>query len=113
MAATFTSVCSIASTSQAVDKKLINSSETLSSFTAISSSSLGGRKKNTVLKKRYDFKIQAATKKLHFNQDGDAIRKLQVSLIGNSNSFILDGHPILLSTPLILVIPWPSYSGRC
>ncbi|KAJ8535914.1 hypothetical protein K7X08_034315 [Anisodus acutangulus] len=80
MAATFTSVCSIASTSQAVDKKFINSSETLSSFSGISSTSLGGRRKNTVLKKRYGSKIQAMAKKLHFNQDGDAIKKLQAGV---------------------------------
>lgn len=81
MAATFISVCSIASTSQSVDKKLINSSETLSSFSGISLTSLGGRRNNKVLKKRYDSKIKAMAKELHFNQDGSAIKKLQVSLI--------------------------------
>lgn len=85
MAATFTSVCSISSTSQTVEKKIINSCETLSSFSGISLTSLGGRRKNNVLKKRNDSKIQAMAKELHFNQDGSAIKKLQVSLIGIFN----------------------------
>lgn len=85
MATTFTSVCSIASTSQSVDKKFINSSETLSSFSGISLTSFGGRGKNKALKKRYDSKIKSMAKELHFNQDGSAIKKLQVSLIGILN----------------------------
>ncbi|CAN4086855.1 unnamed protein product [Withania somnifera] len=80
MAATFTSVCSIASTSQAVDKKFINSSETLSSFSGISLTSFRGRRKNKVLKKRYDSKIQAMAKELHFNLDASAIKKLQAGV---------------------------------
>ncbi|KAM3267945.1 hypothetical protein P3S67_031930 [Capsicum chacoense] len=80
MATTFTSVCSIASTSQSVDKKFINSSETLSSFSGISLTSFGGRGKNKALKKRYDSKIKSMAKELHFNQDGSAIKKLQAGV---------------------------------
>ncbi|GAA0165935.1 hypothetical protein LIER_21207 [Lithospermum erythrorhizon] len=81
--ASLTAVSSVGSVSvtrsPAADKKLRNV-ESLSSFTSISSSSLGGRREKVVLQKRCSPKVQAMAKELHFNKDGSAIRKLQAGV---------------------------------
>lgn len=78
MASTFSAVsCIVSSSRLAADKKSVNSSEALSSFASISSP-LAGRRKNVVLRKRSNYKVQAMAKELHFNKDGSAIKKLQV-----------------------------------
>ncbi|KAL3649341.1 hypothetical protein CASFOL_005744 [Castilleja foliolosa] len=80
MASTFamSSVGSLAATgsSKAMDNKITASSNKLSSFASISSSSLG-RRKNIVLRKTHPSQIKAAAKDLYFNKDGSAIKKLQ------------------------------------
>lgn len=95
MASTFTAMSSISSLaapcSRAVDKKLSNSSEKLSSLASISSSSLGGRRQNMVLQRRCSPKIRAMAKELYFNKDGSAIKKLQVRFcmsVGFASSWI-------------------------
>ncbi|KAG9141109.1 hypothetical protein Leryth_001616 [Lithospermum erythrorhizon] len=74
------SIGSVASTrSRAADRKLRNA-EFLSSFTSISSSSLGARREKIVLRKRCSPKVQAMAKELHFNKDGSTIKKLQAGV---------------------------------
>ncbi|MFQ6656985.1 hypothetical protein Gotur_026852 [Gossypium turneri] len=64
-----------------MDKKLSCSSNRLSSLASISSSSFLSRR-NVVLRRSRLPKISAA-KELHFNKDGSAIKKLQLSdLVG-------------------------------
>ncbi|KAI5651255.1 hypothetical protein M9H77_37260 [Catharanthus roseus] len=80
MASTFSAVsCIVSSSRLAADKKSVNSSEALSSFASISSP-LAGRRKNVVLRKRSNYKVQAMAKELHFNKDGSAIKKLQAGV---------------------------------
>ena len=82
MASTFTAMSSVgsfvASNGRVMDKKLASSSNRLSSFASISSTSFASRQ-NVVLRRSRLPKISAA-KELHFNKDGLAIKKLQVSL---------------------------------
>ncbi|GAA0145688.1 hypothetical protein Leryth_005151 [Lithospermum erythrorhizon] len=84
MASTLTAMTSVGSvasiSSRAMDKKFKNGAESLSSFTSISSSSLGGRREKVVLRKRCTTKVQAMAKELHFNKDGTAIKKLQAGV---------------------------------
>ncbi|KAI7746382.1 hypothetical protein M8C21_011908 [Ambrosia artemisiifolia] len=84
MATTFagvTAVGSLASSSNRVmDKNISTSSNKLSSFASISSSSLG-RRQNLALKRApHSFQIKAAAKELYFNKDGSAIKKLQIGV---------------------------------
>lgn len=83
MALTFagvTAVGSLASSSNRVmDKNLSTSSNKLSSFASISSSSLGRRSNVTLRRNPKASQIKAAAKELYFNKDGSAIKKLQVS----------------------------------
>ncbi|KAL8484315.1 hypothetical protein ACS0TY_026845 [Phlomoides rotata] len=80
MASTFAGMSSAASLaapgSRVMDDKFAASSNKLSSFASISSSSLGRRKGN-VLRKTRSTQITAAAKDLYFNKDGSAIKKLQ------------------------------------
>lgn len=81
MASTFTAMSSAgtlaAPNARAMDKKFAFSSNKLSSFASISASRFG-RPQNVVLPRSRSLKVNAA-KELHFNKDGSAIRKLQVS----------------------------------
>ena len=81
MASTFTAMSSVGSfvapNGRVMDKKLTSSSNRLSSFASISSTTFG-RRQNVVLRRTRLPKISAA-KELHFNKDGSAIKKLQVS----------------------------------
>ncbi|KAA0055727.1 ruBisCO large subunit-binding protein subunit beta [Cucumis melo var. makuwa] len=80
MASTFTAMSSIgtlsAPGSRAMDKKLLPSSDKLTSRTSISSFALPKRQ-SVVLRRNRSSKISAMAKELHFNQDGSAIKKLQ------------------------------------
>lgn len=84
MASTFTAMsCAGSLVSLSVskaDKRLVNSSEALSSFTSLSSQALGGRREKVILRKRLGYKVQAMAKDLHFNKDGSAVKKLQVQI---------------------------------
>lgn len=84
MASTFYAMSSVGSfatpSSCAMDKKFLNSSETLSSLAYMSSSSVRSRIRNVVMQKRYSPVIRAMAKELHFNKDGYAVKKLQVRL---------------------------------
>ncbi|KAK1411052.1 hypothetical protein QVD17_37596 [Tagetes erecta] len=84
MASTFagvTAVGSLASSSNRVmDKNLSTSSNKLSSFASISSSSLGGRSNVTLRRTQQASQIKAAAKELYFNKDGSAIKKLQIGV---------------------------------
>ncbi|KMT00917.1 hypothetical protein BVRB_9g221870 [Beta vulgaris subsp. vulgaris] len=66
--------------SHSIDKRSFSSSHKLSSFDCISSSFSKNNQINIVPRKRCSFKISAATKKLHFNKNGSAIRKLQAGV---------------------------------
>ncbi|KAK9062467.1 hypothetical protein SSX86_019653 [Deinandra increscens subsp. villosa] len=84
MASTFAGVTAVgslaASSNRALDKNLATSSNKLSSFAAISSSSLS-RKQNLALRRRPQAsQIKAAAKELYFNKDGSAIKKLQIGV---------------------------------
>lgn len=83
MASTFTAMSSVGSLAapggRGMDKKLAPSSDRLSSFASISSSSFG-RRQNIVLRRTRSSKINAMAKDLYFNKDGSAIKKLQASL---------------------------------
>ncbi|KAK3030492.1 hypothetical protein RJ639_038798, partial [Escallonia herrerae] len=80
MASTFAAMSSAGSLaapgSRVMDKQLATSSNKLSSFATISSSSFGSRR-NVVLRKSRFSRITAAAKELYFNKDGSAIKKLQ------------------------------------
>ncbi|KAK8509515.1 hypothetical protein V6N12_001521 [Hibiscus sabdariffa] len=82
MTSTFTSMSSVGSfiapNGLVMDKKLPSSSNRLSSFASISSSSFVSRR-NVVLRRSRLPKICAA-KELHFNKDGSAIKKLQTGV---------------------------------
>lgn len=82
MASTFAGMSSVGSLaapgSRVKDDKLAASSSKLSSVASISSSSLG-RRENAIIRKSRSCQITAAKKELHFNKDGSAIKKLQVS----------------------------------
>ncbi|XVF00101.1 hypothetical protein REPUB_Repub03eG0256400 [Reevesia pubescens] len=82
MASTFTAMSSVGSfvipNGHVIDKKLASSSNRLSSFASISSTSFASRR-NVVLRRSRLPKICAA-KELHFNKDGSAIKKLQTGV---------------------------------
>lgn len=84
MASSFVTMSAVGSLisvgSHSLDKKSFISSHKLSSLDCISSSFSRGNLNCVVPKKRYSLKINAATKQLHFNKNGAAIRKLQVSI---------------------------------
>ena len=83
MASSFVTMSSVGSLisvgSHSNEKKSISSFHKLSSLDCISSTFSKGNQNYVVPRKRYSFKINAATKELHFNRNGAAIRKLQVS----------------------------------
>lgn len=83
MASAFTTMSSVGSLAapggRGMDKKLATSSDRLSSYASISSSSFG-RRQNVVLRRTRSPRINAMAKDLYFNKDGSAIKKLQVSL---------------------------------
>ncbi|KAK2992589.1 hypothetical protein RJ640_013209 [Escallonia rubra] len=83
MASTFAAMSSAGSLaapgSRVMDKQLATSSNKLSSFATISSSSFGSRR-NVVLRKSRSSRITAAAKELYFNKDGSAIKKLQTGV---------------------------------
>ncbi|KAK9666088.1 hypothetical protein RND81_14G159800 [Saponaria officinalis] len=70
----------ISAGSHSVDKKLVSSTQNLSSVGCISSSSLRCSPRSVALGQRRSFRINAAVKKLHFNKNGAAIRKLQAGV---------------------------------
>lgn len=78
--ATMSAVGSLISVGSQIDKKTISSSQKFSSLECISSSFLRGNQNNVVPRRRYSLKINAATKELHFNKNGAAIRKLQAGV---------------------------------
>ncbi|GFZ11776.1 TCP-1/cpn60 chaperonin family protein [Actinidia rufa] len=81
MASTLSSVGSVVSpSSHTVDKKFINSSETLYSMASITSGPFRNRRRNVALQKRCLPAIRATAKELHFNKDGSAIKKLQAGV---------------------------------
>lgn len=84
MASSFVTMSAVGSLismgSHSIDKRSFSSSHKLSSFDCISSSFSKNNQINIVPRKRCSFKISAATKKLHFNKNGSAIRKLQVCI---------------------------------
>ncbi|KAI3794854.1 hypothetical protein L1987_37494 [Smallanthus sonchifolius] len=84
MASTFagvTAVGSLASSGNRVmDKNLAASSNKLSSFASISSSSLGRRQNLALRRAPQASQIKAAAKELYFNKDGSAIKKLQIGV---------------------------------
>ncbi|XP_047976830.1 ruBisCO large subunit-binding protein subunit beta, chloroplastic [Salvia hispanica] len=65
--------------SRVLDDKIAVSSSRLSSLASISASSLG-RRKNVALRKSRPSQITAAAKDLYFNNDGSAIKRLQVGV---------------------------------
>ncbi|KAH9623016.1 hypothetical protein KSS87_007494 [Heliosperma pusillum] len=77
---TMSAIGSLISGSQSIDKKLLGPSHKLSSLSCISTSSLRGRAGNVVIGRRGSFQVKAATKRLHFNKNGAAIRKLQAGV---------------------------------
>ena len=83
MASTFTAMSSLGSLAapscHVLDKKFASSSDRLSSSAAISSFSFA-RRQNVMSRRNCSPKICAMAKELHFNKDGSAIKKLQVSL---------------------------------
>ena len=82
MASTFTAMSSVGSLAapgcRVMDKKFA-SSDKLSSSASISSFSFA-RRQNVMSQRNRSPKICAMAKELHFNKDGSAIKKLQVSL---------------------------------
>ncbi|KAF6175708.1 hypothetical protein GIB67_022710 [Kingdonia uniflora] len=82
MASTLTTISSVgfvaAPSSTIVDKKLANTS--LSSFGSISSISYKGRRQNAASQRRCLLKVRV-TKELHFNKNGPATKKLQMTYI--------------------------------
>lgn len=84
MASSFVTMSAVGSLismgSHSIDKRSFSSSHKLSSFDCISSSFLKNNQINIVPRKRCSFKISAATKELHFNKNGSAIRKLQAGV---------------------------------
>lgn len=93
MASAYTSMSSIgtlaAPSSRVMDKKLMASSDKLTSRTSISSFALP-RRQSVVLRRTRSSKISAMAKELHFNQDGSAIKKLQVSSCLSSNLLAME-----------------------
>lgn len=83
MASTFTAMSCVgslvSSSGLGGDKKRVSSSDALSSFASISSP-LAMPRRNVVLQKKLNSKVQAMAKELHFNRDGSAIKKLQVTI---------------------------------
>ncbi len=83
MASTFTAMSSVGSLAApsccVMDKKLAPPLDKLSSSASISSCSFV-RRHNVMSRRNRSPKICAMAKELHFNKDGSAIRKLQVSL---------------------------------
>ncbi|CAO2813364.1 unnamed protein product [Amaranthus hypochondriacus] len=84
MASSFVTMSSVGSLisvgSLSNEKKSISSLHKLSSLDCISSTFSKGNQNYVVLRKRHSFKINAATKELHFNKNGAAIRKLQAGV---------------------------------
>ena len=82
MASTFTAMSSVGSLAapgcRVMDKKFASSSDKLSSSASISSFSFA-RRQNVMSQRNRSPKICAMAKELHFNKDGSAIKKLQVS----------------------------------
>ena len=82
MASTFTAMSSVGSLAapgcHVMDKKFASSSDKLSSSASISSFSFA-RRQNVMSQRNRSPKICAMAKELHFNKDGSAIKKLQVS----------------------------------
>ena len=82
MASSFTAMSSLGSLAapscRVMDKKFASSSEKLSSSASISLFSFATRQ--NVMRRNRSPKICAMAKELHFNKDGSAIKKLQVSL---------------------------------
>lgn len=84
MASTFAGVMSVgslaSSSNRVMDKNLSTSSNKLSSFASISSSSLGRRQSISLRRAPRNAQIKAAAKDLYFNKDGSAIKKLQIGV---------------------------------
>ncbi|KAJ0007937.1 hypothetical protein Pint_29685 [Pistacia integerrima] len=81
MASSFTATSSVASPCRGrMDDRILSSSSRLSSLASMSSSAFVGRRKDVNLQKRRSLKVKAMAKELHFNQDGDAIKKLQAGV---------------------------------
>ncbi|KAL1540926.1 ruBisCO large subunit-binding protein subunit beta, chloroplastic-like [Salvia divinorum] len=83
MASTFAGLSSVGSLaapgSRVLDDRITVSSSRLSSLASVSASSIG-RRKNVVLRKTRPSQITAAAKDLYFNNDGSAIKRLQVGV---------------------------------
>lgn len=84
MASSFTAMSAVGSFlstgNQSIDKKLLGASHKLSSLDCTPSSSLRGNPNVIVHRRRHSFRITAATKEIHFNKNGSAIRKLQAGV---------------------------------
>ncbi|KAI7738112.1 hypothetical protein M8C21_014521 [Ambrosia artemisiifolia] len=81
MASTFDGVTVVGSLANRVtDRNISASSNKLSSFTSISSSSLGRRQNLAFRRPPQTSQIKAAAKELYFNKDGSAIKKLQIGV---------------------------------
>ncbi|KAJ0075223.1 hypothetical protein Patl1_34075 [Pistacia atlantica] len=84
MASSFTATSSVASLASPcrgrMDDRILSSSSRLSSLASISLSAFVGRRKDVNLQKRRSLKVKAMAKELHFNQDGDAVKKLQAGV---------------------------------
>ncbi|KAI7752439.1 hypothetical protein M8C21_025388, partial [Ambrosia artemisiifolia] len=81
MASTFAGVTAVGSLANKVtDRNISASSNKLSSFTSISSSSLGRRQNLAFRRAPQTSQIKAAAKELYFNKDGSAIKKLQIGV---------------------------------
>lgn len=85
MASTFAAMTSVGSlaapSSRVIDRKFDN----LSSRASISPFSFS-RRHNVVLRRTRSPRICAMAKELHFNKDGSAIKKLQVSLLNRKDA---------------------------
>ncbi|XP_044485420.1 ruBisCO large subunit-binding protein subunit beta, chloroplastic-like isoform X1 [Mangifera indica] len=83
MASSITATSSVVSVASPhcgrMDDKILSSLSRLLSLASISSSSFVGRRKDVNLQKRRSLKVKAIAKELHFNQDGDTIKKVQLS----------------------------------
>ncbi|KAJ8452089.1 hypothetical protein Cgig2_016670 [Carnegiea gigantea] len=84
MASGFTAMSAVGSFlstgNQSIDKRLLGASHKLSSLDCIPSSSVRGNPNVIVHRRRHSFRITAATKEIHFNKNGSAIRKLQAGV---------------------------------
>ncbi|KAD5960478.1 hypothetical protein R6Q59_013578 [Mikania micrantha] len=84
MASTFAGVTAVgslvSSSNRVMDRNLSTSSNKLSSFASISSSSLGRHQSLALRRAPQSSQIKAAAKELYFNKDGSAIKKLQIGV---------------------------------